>query len=216
MKKFSTVIFDLDGTLLNTLDDLAASVNYALEGCGYPRRTVDEVRRFIGNGVEKLIERAVPKDIDKKDLKECLDIFKTHYNNNMNNQTRPYSGIMELLESLKSKSIKMAVVSNKMDEAVKVLCEEEFKGFIQVAIGSSEGVAKKPAPDSVYKALAELDSKEDDTIFVGDSEVDIKTAKNAKVTSVGVTWGFRDREILEAEGADFIMENPKDLEIFFS
>ncbi|NLZ81379.1 MAG: HAD family hydrolase [Clostridiales bacterium] len=216
MKKYSTVIFDLDGTLLNTLDDLSASVNYALEVCGYPLRNVDEVRRFVGNGVEKLIERAVPEEASGEDTKACLDIFKVHYKDNMNNQTRPYDGIMEILENLKAKNIKIAVVSNKMDYAVKVLCENKFNGFIQVAIGSSKGVAKKPAPDTVLEALRSLDSKSEEALFVGDSDVDMETAKNASITSVGVTWGFRDREILEAAGADFIIENPKELDSFFS
>lgn len=211
MKKYVTVIFDLDGTLLNTLDDLASSVNYALEKCGYPRRSVDEVRRFVGNGVEKLIKRAVPPNISKEEIKTCFDSFKWHYKENMSNQTRPYDGIMELLEKLKAENIKIAVVSNKVDEAVRLLCEKEFSGLIEVALGESKEIPKKPNPEMVFKALKELNSKIEETIFVGDSDVDMETAKNANITSVGVTWGFRDREVLKAAGANFIIEEPREL-----
>lgn len=211
MKKYTTVIFDLDGTLLNTLDDLAASVNYGLKECGYPLRTREEVRNFIGNGVEKLIERSVPSNTPKDRITECLDFFSSHYKENMNNQTRPYDGILSLLEELKVRSIKVAVVSNKVDSAVKALCENEFKGLIQVAIGARKEVAKKPAPDMVFAALRLLNSKDKETLYVGDSDVDMETAKNAKLDFVGVTWGFRERELLESKGANYIIQDPKEL-----
>lgn len=211
MKKYSTAIFDLDGTLLDTLDDLAGSVNYALEECGYPTRNVDEVRRFVGNGVEKLIELSVPEKTSKDNTAKCLSVFTNHYKENMRNHTRPYDGIMDLLEKLKAKNIKIAVVSNKMDEAVKLLCKKEFRDLFQLAIGSSEGIAKKPAPDTVLEALRLLKSKKEETLYIGDSDVDIETAKNANLTSVGVTWGFRDRELLKSKGADYIIDKPEEL-----
>ena len=211
MKK--TVIFDLDGTLLNTLDDLADSTNYALSKFGYPTRTIDEVRQFVGNGVAKLIERAIPEGKNNPNFEKCLAIFKENYAQNMYNKTAPYNGIIEMLSNLKSKGIKIAVVSNKFDLAVKELCKKYFEGFIDFAAGENEaqGIKKKPAPDTVLSVLNEFNFAPEDAVYVGDSDVDVNTAKNAGVKSVGVSWGFRGEEELREAGADYIIRNPIEL-----
>ncbi|MGB8455411.1 MAG: HAD family hydrolase [Anaerocolumna sp.] len=209
--KYNTVIFDLDGTLLDTLEDLTDSVNYALNKFGYPLRTLDEVRSFVGNGVKVLMNFSVPPGTSVEDTAECLEIYRKYYTGNMQNKTRPYDGIYDLLKSLKEKGIKLAIVSNKYDSAVKALCRDYYHEFIQVAIGESQGVAKKPAPDSIYAAIEQLAANKEEVIYVGDSDVDVHTAHNAGLKCVGVTWGFRNREILQAEGADFIIDKPEEL-----
>ena len=199
------VIFDLDGTLLNTLEDLKDSTNYALSQFNYPERSLEEIRNFVGNGVKKLIERAVPDNCQNID--ECLTIFKENYSQNMYKHTAPYDGILDTLKELRSKGCKIGVVSNKFDTAVKELCKKYFGDLIDTAIGQSDDVPKKPAPDGVFKALKEL--KADNAIYIGDSEVDVQTAKNAKLPCIGVIWGFRDKKNLE--GADFIIDKPCDI-----
>lgn len=206
-----TIIFDLDGTLLNTLEDLKDSTNFALRKFNYPERTLEEVRQFVGNGVQKLIERAIPKGIENKDFAECLAVFKTHYAQNMYNKTAPYQGIEEMLAKLKQSGIKTAVVSNKFDLAVKELCKKYFGNLIEIAIGESDNVRKKPAPDSVLRAIKELNSKKESCIYSGDSDVDVQTAKNTGISCIGVTWGFRDRTLLEREGAKYIIDKPLEL-----
>ncbi len=202
-----TVIFDLDGTLMNTLEDLTDSVNYSLELNGYPKRDIEEIRKFVGNGVEKLVERSLPDNIDRDILDRVLKEFKLHYSDNMRNKTRPYDGIIRLLETLKENRYKMAIVSNKFDKAVKELNTEYFSEYISVAIGEKKGIDKKPAPDSVYQSLKELNSSVENTVYVGDSDIDVETAKNSGVKMIGVTWGFRDKDVLEAKGADYIADN---------
>ena len=211
MMIYNTIIFDLDGTLLNTLDDLKDSVNYALHEMGYPLRTIDEVRNFVGNGVESLLDKSVPKETSPEASAKCLEIFRGHYAIHLQDKTRPYDGVYDLLACLKKKGYKLAIVSNKNDVAVKALCKEYYNEFIQVAIGESSKVAKKPAPDSVYTALSELDSTKEQSIYVGDSDIDVQTAHNAGLICIAVTWGFRSREVLEAEGADIIIDRPEDL-----
>lgn len=209
--QYDTVIFDLDGTLLNTLDDLIDSVNFSMARFGYQSRTVAEVRNFVGNGVGRLIELSIPGGTDNPDYKACLDEFRRHYAANMRNKTEPYDGIMELLRELAGRNFKMAVVSNKFDAAVKELCNNYFSGLIDIAIGESAHVAKKPSPDAVLEALEELRSSADRAVYVGDSEVDAETAKNAGLPLVGVTWGFRDRNVLEQKGVRFIIDKPSQL-----
>lgn len=209
--KYNTVIFDMDGTLLDTLEDLTDSVNYALNKFGYPLRTLNEIRSFVGNGVKVLMNLSVPNGTSAEDTAKCLEIYRKNYSENMQNKTRPYEGINNLLKNLKEKGIKLAIVSNKYDSAVKALCKDYYHEFIQVAIGESQGVAKKPAPDSVYAALEQLGSSEEEAIYVGDSDVDVHTAHNAGLKCIGVTWGFRNRDILNAEGADFIIDKPEEL-----
>lgn len=207
----NTVIFDLDGTLLNTLDDLADSVNYALSQFDLPMRQISEVRNFVGNGVEKLIERAVDGRLPETKVLECLVIFKQHYSENMNNKTRPYEGMLDLVKELLAKGYKIAIVSNKFDSAVKELNVTYFEGLFPVAIGESERIAKKPAPDSVYEALLQLKADGSHAIYIGDSDVDVMTAHNAGLPCVGVTWGFRDRELLLSKGAEYIIDKPEEL-----
>lgn len=211
MKK--AVIFDLDGTLLNTLDDLADSTNYALSRFGYPTRTIEEVRQFVGNGVAKLIERAIPEGKNNPNFENCLAIFKENYAQNMYNKTAPYNGIIEMLSNLKSKEIKIAVVSNKFDLAVKELCKKYFEGFIDFAAGENEaqGIKKKPAPDTVISVLNEFNFAPEDAVYVGDSDVDIMTAKNSKMPCISVTWGFRDEKFLLENGATILINAPSEI-----
>lgn len=211
MKK--TVIFDLDGTLLNTLDDLADSTNYALAKFGYPTRTIEEVRQFVGNGVAKLIERAIPEGKNNSNFEKCLSVFKENYAQNMYNKTAPYNGIIEMLSNLKSKGIKIAVVSNKFDLAVKELCKKYFEGFIDFAAGENEaqGIKKKPAPDTVISVLNEFNFAPEDAVYVGDSDVDIMTAKNSKMPCISVTWGFRDEKFLLENGAIILINAPSEI-----
>lgn len=199
-----TVIFDLDGTLLNTLLDLKESTNYALRQFGYPERTLEEIRYFVGNGVRKLIERAVPENC--KNVEECLDVFKKHYEKNMYNNTVSYNYIETMLKTLKSDGIKLGVVSNKFDLAVKELCKKYYDGLVDIAIGQGGDVLPKPSPFGVYKAMKELGAEKDSTVYVGDSEVDVQTAQNANIPCIGVTWGFRGRAYLD--GADYIIDDP--------
>lgn len=212
MGKIDTIIFDLDGTLLNSLEDLRVSVNYALFGFKYPKQTLDMVRRNVGNGIEKLMERSLPDGKDNVNYEVCLEIFKEHYKTHMSVNTKPYPHIIETLAALKSRGYKLAVVSNKFDAAVKPLCQKYFKSLIDVAIGQSKDTKKKPAPDTVYMALDELKSSAETSIYVGDSEVDIQTAKNSGMDCISVSWGFKTKEFLEQNGASVIIDTP--LEIF--
>ncbi len=209
--KYKTLIFDLDGTLLNTLDDLASSVNYAMRESGFCERTLDEVRRFIGNGVEVLIRRAVPRGTTEEEYKEALAIFKEHYKKNSRNKTAPYNGITELLAKLKQNGYNLAIVSNKVDFAVKDLRDEFFNGLIDVAIGDSDATRTKPEPDMVYKAIEELGADRSECVYIGDTDVDIETAKNSGMDSISVSWGFRSRTELESYGAKMIADTAEDI-----
>ncbi len=211
MKKYNSVIFDLDGTLLNTLDDFADITNYALSAIGYSLRNRDEIRCFVGNGVEKLINRAVPENTSEEHIKETLKIFKEHYSKNMLNKTCPYDGITDLLAKLKKHNIKMAIVSNKFDAAVKDLNKMFFDKYINTAIGESADIAKKPAPDTCIRAMKELDIQCENTVYVGDSDVDIMTAKNSGLDCISVTWGFRDENFLIMHDAKIIINRPDEL-----
>lgn len=207
----NTVIFDMDGTLLDTLEDLADAVNAALTSFGYPKRSLEEVRTFVGNGVGKLMADAVPEKTGEKELALCLAAFKEHYALHWQDKTAPYEGILPLLKELKKRGIKTAVISNKYEAAVLQLCRDYFPGSFDTARGEREGVPRKPEPDGVYAILEELGVKKQQAVYVGDSEVDMATACNAGLVSVGVTWGFRDRPILEEKGADYIIDRPEDL-----
>ena len=207
----NTIIFDLDGTLLNTLEGLKNSTNFALKKFNCSEITLEQTRSFVGNGVRKLIERAIQNGEQNPDFEKCLNTFKEHYSKTMYQKTVAYDGIEDMLTELKKRGVKTGVVSNKFDTAVKELCKNYFDGLIIVAIGESPNVRKKPAPDSVLKAMKILGAKPENTLYVGDSDVDIQTAKNSNLKSVGVTWGFRDRELLEKEGADFIINTPCEL-----
>jgi phosphoglycolate phosphatase len=211
VKKIDTVIFDLDGTLLNTLEDLTDSVNFSLKNASFPTRTLEEVRHFLGNGAERLMELSIPEGKNNPLFAMCLVDFRKHYKKNIINKTCPYPGIMTVLKKLKNNDYKLAVVSNKFDEAVKMLNKHFFSEYIKTAIGERAGILKKPAPDTVYTALKELGTSSENTVYVGDSEVDAKTAKNSGLIFVGVTWGFRDREVLKNEKADYIIDKPEEL-----
>ena len=210
-RKIDTVVFDMDGTILNTLDDLADAVNVALRAYQMPERTIEEVRRFVGNGIRLLMERAVPDGADNPQFEEVFAKFKEYYGVHCNDKTRAYDGILPLFRELKEAGYAMAIVSNKIDSAVKELSEIYFDGIITVAIGETEGVAKKPAPDMVQKALKELQVSAEEAIYVGDSDVDIATAKNSGLECVSVTWGFRDEEFLKEHGATNLIDEPVEL-----
>lgn len=207
------LIFDLDGTLLNTLNDLTDSTNYALASLGYPQKTIEQVRNYVGNGVAKLIERAIPNGRTNPDFEKCLEIFKENYSKNMYNKTAPYDGIIKMLKQLRLKGCKIAVVSNKFDAAVKELCKKYFPDMINVAIGENEagGIKKKPAPDTVLKALKELNGKTSDAIYLGDSEVDIQTAQNSNMPCISVAWGFKDKDFLIQHGAKILVNKPHEI-----
>ena len=206
-------IFDLDGTLLDTLDDLAASTNYALRAFGLPERSRDEVRRFVGNGVRRLMQQAVPDGESDPRFEEVLATFRKHYLHHSMDTTQPYPGIMPMLARLREEGHATAVVSNKFDAATKQLCAHFFADTIDVAIGEheAEGIRKKPAPDTVLEALRVLGVGAEGAVYVGDSEVDIATARNSGLPCVSVLWGFRDRDFLEAHGATDFITTPMEL-----
>ncbi len=208
MIPYHTVIFDLDGTLLDTLQDLADSTNYALGLNGLPARTTEEIRRFVGNGVGRLIRRAVPEGTPEEVESRCLADFRAHYLLNMEHLTAPYPGVLDLLDALTARGIRIAVVSNKFDSAVKGLCQTYFGSRIPVAIGESQGIARKPAPDTVFRALEELGNSSGQAVYVGDSDVDIQTARNAGLPCLSVSWGFRDAAFLSSRGAQRIVDSP--------
>ena len=210
---YNTYIFDLDGTLLDTLTDLAASANYALRTHGMPEHSIDDVRRFVGNGVRKLMERAIPNGEDNPDFEAAFATFREHYMLHSLDTTQPYPGIPEVLAELRAKGCRLAVVSNKMMPATVELCRHFFPDIIEVAIGEheAEGIRKKPAPDTVFAALRELGVEKYSAVYVGDSDVDIATARNAGLPCISVLWGFRDREFLLDHGATTFISKPKEL-----
>ena len=209
--KYTIAIFDLDGTILNTLEDLADSTNYALKTCGYPERTRDEVRQFVGNGIRKLMERAVPEGTPVEEIDRVHETFTAHYKVHCADKTRPYDGIMELLQNLKKDGCKLAVVSNKADYGVQELCKQYFDGVFDFAVGEREGIRKKPAPDSVNEVLKTLECSRDRAVYIGDSDVDIQTAANAQMDHIIVEWGFRDIPFLIAKGAKVLVEKPEEI-----
>ena len=207
---YKYIIWDLDGTLLNTIEDLHASVNYALEKYGQPLKTLKETTRNVGNGIRLLISRSLEGGEENPAIEEVFSAFKAHYAENCLNLTRPYDGITDLLQKLKASGVKMAVVSNKIDFAVKDL-RDRFFPWLDVAMGEQEGIARKPAPDMVYKAMEELGATAEETVFVGDSEVDVVTAKNAGLPCIAVLWGFREKDELTAVGGKDFAENADEL-----
>ena len=211
MHKYKTYIFDLDGTLLSTLADLAASTNYALRTHHMPERSLDEVRRFVGNGVKKLMERAIPDGLNNPLFEETFATFRQHYMQHNLDTTQPYPGIMQLLEQLKAEGKNIAVVSNKFYAATRELCRHFFGDLVPVAIGEREDIRKKPAPDTVIEALRELGVDKEGAVYIGDSDVDIMTAKNSSMPCVSVLWGFRDKEFLLEHGATTLISQPEDM-----
>ncbi len=204
----NTVIFDLDGTLLDTLEDLADAVNYAMRQFQLEEKTISQVRSFVGNGIRKLIERCVPEGDSREDFEEILQCFREYYAVHCQDKTRPYDGIMDVLETLKEKGYQMAIVSNKHHSAVEDLKNIFFAEYISVAIGQSDNLRPKPAPDTVDLALEQLGCHRKDAIYVGDSDVDKATADNSGMDCIAVTWGFRDRELLEQLKPAVIVDEP--------
>lgn len=211
--KYNTYIFDLDGTLLDTLGDLATSVNYALRVHGMPEHSLEAVRRFVGNGVRLLMERAVPDGAGNPCFEEAFATFREHYMEHSLDTTRPYEGIPETLAALKAGGCRIAVVSNKMMAATEALCRHFFPDTVEVAIGEheAEGIRRKPAPDTVYEALRRLGVEKGSAVYVGDSDVDILTARHAGLPCISVLWGFRDREFLIQNGAQTFVSAPSEL-----
>ena len=210
--RYQTAVFDLDGTLLDTLEDLYLATNTALESHSLPRRSRDEVRMFVGNGVEMLIRRAVPATADEALIAAVLADFKEIYAAVWLEHTAPYEGIIRLLEALREAGIPVAVVSNKFDEATKRLCADFFGDLVQVAVGERAGVRKKPAPDTVFEALRVMGRVGGPAVYVGDSDVDIETARAAGMPCISVTWGLRDEEFLIAHGAVTLAHSPAELQ----
>ena len=204
-KRYETVIYDLDGTLLNTLEDLANAVNHALRESGYPERTLEEVCRFVGNGVGQLIHG------DEEAFQETLQAFKSYYARHNNDTTAPYEGIEALLDRLYQAGVRQAIVSNKNDPNVKALTRDYFSRWIPLAVGEQEGVRRKPAPDTVLKVMEEWGCKPAEVLYVGDSDVDVETARNAGVDCAAVCWGFRTEAELRAAGAQTIYHSPEAL-----
>lgn len=206
-----TAIFDLDGTLLDTLEDLYRAVNIALDTHSLPLRTRDEVRSFVGDGVEMLIRRALPAGSDEDTVYTVLSDFKTTYAAICRDNTKPYDGIIPMLTALREGGVHVAVVSNKFDAATKALCAEYFGELVEVAIGERTGVRKKPAPDTVLEALSALGVSAEGAVYIGDSDVDIHTAKNADMPCISVAWGLRDEDFLLAGGATTLVHTPEEL-----
>jgi phosphoglycolate phosphatase len=211
MIAINTIVFDMDGTVLNTLEDLTISVNYVLEKFGMPKRTLEEYRMFFGNGIRHALELSLPEGTSPEILDEMVPVFREHYDRHCLDNTRPYDGILDLMKELKDRGYKMAIVSNKIDSAVKELNSRFFSDFVDVAIGEKPGIRRKPAPDTVIEALKELNSNVNETVYIGDSEVDYATAENSGLRCISVLWGFRDKEYLEEIGADVFAEKPGDI-----
>ncbi len=198
MIPYPYVIFDMDGTLLDTLQDLADSVNHGLAALGFPQRSYQEIRRFVGNGIEQLVKLSLPTGTDAQLEAQCLSLFKAHYLTNMHNKTSPYPGIPPMLQSLSNAGIQLGVVSNKFDDALKDIVKTYFGDVFSVVYGARPDLPKKPAPDMLLRCVEEMGGSPAQAIYVGDSDVDVNTAHNAGIPCLAVTWGFRDRSELES------------------
>ncbi|MDO4475214.1 MAG: HAD family hydrolase [Lachnospiraceae bacterium] len=210
--KYRLAIFDLDGTILDTLEDLTASTNAALAANALPGRNLEEVRAFVGNGIRNLIEKAVPTGTLPAMTDRVFEDFKTHYAVHCADRTCPYPGIPELIRKIREAGMKTAVVSNKGDFAVQSLCRDYFEGLLDFAVGEREGIRRKPAPDSVFECLRHFDLQVEDAVYIGDSEVDASTAANAGMDLIAVTWGFRSEEVLQGSGAKVLAHEAAQLE----
>lgn len=209
--RLELAVFDLDGTILDTLEDLAGAVNHALAANGFPGRSLAEVRAFLGNGVRNLILRSLPGDADGDCADAVLADFRAYYALHSADRTKPYDGIPDLLRELRAAGIRTAVVSNKTDDAVQKLIAHYFDGLFDHIAGEKENVARKPAPDSVLNALSALGMRRENAVYIGDSEVDILTAQNAGLPCVTVTWGFRDEDFLRSRGAELCVHDTEEL-----
>ncbi len=211
MRQYDAVLFDLDGTLLNTLEDLTRAVNHTLRLYGYPTLTADTVRSYVGNGVRNLIARALPGGKEDARMEEALAAFKQYYTTHCISRTQPYEGVLEALTALHEAGIKLAIVSNKNDEAVKTLSREFFGSLVHTAVGGQHGTPRKPAPDMPLLALDALDASPARALFVGDSDVDFATAQNIGMDCMLVSWGFRDADALSQLGARFFVTDPAEI-----
>ena len=207
----TTVIFDMDGTVLNTLEDLTVSMNYVLEKFGMPGHKLEEYRLFFGNGVKEALRLSLPEGVSESILDEMMPVFKEHYDAHCLDKTGPYDGITEMMKCLKAKGYKMAIVSNKIDSAVKELHQRFFAESVDIAISEKPGINRKPAPDMVVTALEELGSSKEESVYIGDSEVDFLTAKNSELPCISVLWGFRDKDYLVEQGAYCFADKPEDI-----
>lgn len=210
--RYRMAIFDLDGTILSTLEDLAASVNHALAACGLPGRTIEEVRTFVGNGFDNLIARSVPEGTPDELRGRVGAAFRAHYAEHSMDLTHPYDGICEVFEALRRRGVLIAVLSNKGDSAVQPMMQKYFPGLLDAAYGERSGIRRKPAPDAVCALLTEYGIAEADAVYIGDSEVDLETASNAGVDSLIVGWGFRAPDALRARGASHVIESMEELQ----
>lgn len=210
--KYELAIFDMDGTILDTLEDLTDSLNYALAKNKYPTHSIDAVRQFVGNGILKLIERGVPAGTEGQSVAKVHKDFIRYYTVHCADKTKPYVGIPELIERIRKAGCKTAVVSNKSDVAVQELCIQYFEGLFDYAVGDREGIQKKPSPDSVNEVLKQLNVTRENAVYIGDSEVDIATARNAGMDSIIVSWGFREISFLNEQGAKVIVDEPEEVE----
>ena len=210
-KRIKAIIFDLDGTLLDTLQDLAQSVNYALAKFGLPQRSLDEIRNFVGNGIGKLIERSVPAGSNKLTIEQVFSTFKVHYAIHSTDNTRCYDGINELLDELYLRDYKIAIASNKINSAVQELNSRFFEKYSICAVGECDELKRKPFPDLLLHCMDLLQCTTDEVLYVGDSEVDIETSRNAGVPVVAVSWGFRDVNFLKTLHPDFLIHHPSEL-----
>lgn len=207
----NTVVFDMDGTVLNTLDDLTDAVNYVFSQFSLPPRSQEDYRKFFGNGIGYAMKCAAPEGTPDSLFDKMIPIFREYYDEHCLDKTRPYDGILELMKALKDKGYKMAIVSNKIDSAVKELNERFFSEYVSVAIGEKPGIKRKPAADTVIAALNELGSSRDEAVYVGDSEVDLQTARNSGLPCIAVLWGFRDKDLLVENGATTFAYTPEDV-----
>ena len=209
--QYKTLIFDLDGTLLDTLQDLAAATNYTLRKNGFPERTTDEVRMFVGNGIRKLIERAVPAGTSVAMQERVYADFNVYYKAHCADTTCTYPGVLQLLEEARALGCQTAIVSNKADYGVQELAKQYFPGLLDAAIGEQAGIAKKPAPDMLVAIMEKLGADKESTIYIGDSDTDLMTAANTGIPCIGACWGFRGREFLVAHGATLLAERVEDV-----
>lgn len=209
--KYTTIIFDLDGTLLDTLQDLANATNYAMIKHGLPQRTIDEVRQFVGNGIRKLITRAVPAGTSQEVQEAAFADFNIFYKEHCADNTKPYAGILPLLKQLRKQGCKTAIVSNKADYAVQELAQQYFPGLLDAACGERQGIARKPEPDMLLAIMEQLQAEKSSTVYIGDSDTDLLTAKNTGVPCIGACWGFRGRQFLVEHGAELLADEVSDI-----
>lgn len=209
--KYTTIVFDCDGTLLDTLTDLHNAVNYVLRAHDLPERSVSEVKAALGNGVAHLMRQSLPTSISEAQFNTYLDEFKAYYGEHLQDYTAPYPGMLDVLDTLRAKGYKLAIVSNKIQEGITPLNKEYFGDRLPVAIGERPELQRKPAPDMVLQALKELNSSQDESIYIGDSEVDVATAKNSGLLCIGVTWGFRDEQLHKDLGVKYIVRKAEDI-----